>query len=243
MAHSAARLCSQFPAASANLIRALLAASAKVPPESRELLESISDNAVLQLCGYGLPSLPRAMFSDSNRAILYAENELPFDRFHVYEVPIVEEFYAVDGERQITVTLAFDPPVRHSRLDYLGTTMSFRLIRGKTVEEVAAAFKQRDSTQPKVPRIPTRYDCPMSPGPTVREGSTLQKATFAMKRNPRNYGDTYFLVVRCQQEWARHESSPQRYAAVVTIQHRAEVDLYARIQARLQQPVRLRATV
>ena len=243
VAHSAARLCSQFPAASANLIRALLAASAKVPPESRELLESISDNAVLQLCGYGLPSLPRAMFSDSNRAILYAENELPFDRFHVYEVPIVEEFYAVDGERQITVTLAFDPPVRHSRLDYLGTTMSFRLIRGKTVEEVAAAFKQRDSTQPKVPRIPTRYDCPMSPGPTVREGSTLQKATFAMKRNPRNYGDTYFLVVRCQQEWARHESSPQRYAAVVTIQHRAAVDLYARIQARLQQPVRLRATV
>ena len=243
VAHSAARLWSQFPAASANLIRALLAASAEVPQESWELLRSISDNAVLQLCGYGLPSLPRAMFSDSNRAILYAENELPFDRFHIYEVPIVEEFYAVDGERQIAVTLAFDPPVRHSRLDYLGTRMSFRLIRGKTVEEVAAAFKQQDSTQPKVLGISTPYDCPMSPRPTPREGGTLQKATFTMKRNPRNYGDTYFLVVRCQQEWAPHESSPQRYAVVVTIQHRAEVNLYARIQARLQQPVRLRATV
>ena len=66
-------------------------------------------------------------------------------------MPIVDEFYAVDGEREIVVTLAFDPPVRHSRLDYLGTTMSFRLIRGKTVEEVAAAFKQQETNQPKVP--------------------------------------------------------------------------------------------
>jgi hypothetical protein len=243
VAHSAARICSQFPDASANLVRALLAASAEVPPESRELLESISDNAVLQLCGYGLPSLPRAMFSDSNRAILYAENELPFDRFHIYEVPIVEEFCVVDGEREIAVALAFDPPVRHSRLDYLGTTMSFRLIRGKTVEDVAAAFKQQDSTQPKVQSISVPYDCSMSPGPTTREGSTLQKAAFVMKKKPRDYGETYFLVVRCHQKWAPHELSPQRYAVVVTIQHRAEVDLYARIQARLQQPVRLRATV
>ena len=161
VAHSAARLYSQFPDASANLIRALLAASAEVPQPSQELLDPIDTESALQLCGYGVPSLTRAMFSDSNRAILYAEHELPFDRFHIYEVPIVEEFYEVDGERQITVTLAFDPPVRHSRLDYLGTTMSFRLIRGKTVEEVAAAFKQQDSTQPKVPRIPVPYDCPM----------------------------------------------------------------------------------
>ena len=127
VAYSAARIYSQFPEASANLVRALLAASAEVPQPAQDLLDPIDNQAVLQLCGYGVPSLTRATFSDSNRVIQYAENELPFDKFHIYEVPIVDEFCTVEGERQIAVTLAFDPPVRHSRLDYLGTTMSFRL--------------------------------------------------------------------------------------------------------------------
>ncbi len=243
VAHIGARVWSFFPDAPANLVRALLAASAIVPEASRQLLGPIGQDAVRQLCGYGVPSLARAVNSDANRVVLYAQGELPFDMFHIYEVPIPEEIYTVDGERRISASLAFDPPVRHSRLDYLGTKMSFRLIRGKAVDEVAAAFRQRSQADQQAERIAPPYDCPMEPKPTEREGGTLQKATFTMKRTSGNYGETYFLVVRCQREWALDEHAPQRYAIVVTVEHQAQVDLYARIEARLQVPIRLRARV
>jgi Subtilase family len=240
VAHIAARVWFGFPQGQANLIRALLAASATVPEEAHQILKPISKNAVRQLCGYGVPSHDRALHSDANRVILYAQGELPFDMFHIYEVPIPDEIYNVDGQRQISVTLAFDPPVRHSRLDYLGTTMSFRLIRGKSLGEVESAFRQRNQGAQQVAGIGSPYDCPMDVKPTEREGGTLQKASFTMKRTPENYGDTYFLVVRCQREWALDEHAPQRYATVVTVEHQAQVNLYARIQSRLQIPVRQR---
>lgn len=240
VAHIAARVWSDFPQGQANLIRALLAASASIPEEALRILNPISQNAIRQLCGYGVPSRDNALRLDSNRVILYAQEELPFDMFHIYEVPIPDEIYSVDGQRRISITLAFDPPVRHSRLDYLGTTMSFRLIRGKSLEEVEIAFKQRGQEDQQVERIGLPYDCQMDPKPTEREGGTLQKASFTMKRTSTNYGDTYFLVIRCQREWALDEHAPQRYATVVSIEHQAKVDLYARIQSRLQVPVRLR---
>jgi len=240
VAHIAALLWSGFPEGGTNLIRALLASSATVPEQSRQILEPISQAAVRRLCGYGVPSYARALRSDSNRVILHAQGMLPFDMFHIYEVPIPDEIYSVDGQRRISVTLAFDPPVRHSRLDYLGTKMSFRLIRGKSVNEVAAAFKKRTEEDPQVERIGSPYDCPMDLKPTEREGGTLQKASFTMKRTPEPYGPMYFLVVRCQREWALDVHAPQRYAVVVTIEHQAQVNLYARIQARLQIPIRLR---
>lgn len=240
VAHIAAHVWAEFPQGQANLIRALLAASASIPEEAQRILSPISSSAVRQLCGYGIPSRDTALRSDSNRVILYAQGELPFDMFHIYEVPIPDEIYSIDGQRRISITLAFDPPVRHSRLDYLGITMSFRLIRGKSLEEVEAAFKQRGQEDQEVERIGSPYDCPLNPKPTEREGGTLQKASFIMKRRPANYGDTYFLVIRCQREWALDEDTPQRYATVVSIEHHAQVNLYTRIQSRLQVPVRLR---
>ncbi len=239
VAHVASRLFGQFPNAQANLVRALLASSAEVPQPARDLLEPLGADAVRQLCGYGLPAHARAANSNPNRVVLYAQDNLPFDMFHIYEVPIPEEIYDGDGERRISVTLAFDPPVRHSRLDYLGTTMSFRLIRGRSLEQVAEAFRQRTTAEPRAERIGSPFDCPMDVRPTEREGGTLQKAVFSMRRAPRGYGDTYYLVVRCQREWALDEHAPQHYGVVVTVEHTAEVNLHARIQARIRIPVRL----
>ena len=176
---------------------------------------------------------------------------MPFDKFHIYEVPIPEEIYAVPGVRCISVSLAFDPPVRHSRLDYLGTTMSFRLIRGKTLDEVAAAFTKHPPAEinekgekqkpKKVEAIKGSANCTLLPSPTTRESSTLQKAVFTISRTPRNYGETYFLVVRCQREWALDIHAPQAYALAVTVEHSATVDLYATIQARVRVPIRVKA--
>jgi hypothetical protein len=241
VAHMAARLFESFPDASANLIRALLAASAVVPQPSLEALQSLGEEAILRVCGYGKPNLEHSQTSDENRVVLYGESALGFDNFHIYEVPIPEEFTRNAGTRSITVTLAFDPPVRHSRFDYLGVKMSFRLIRGKTPEEIVEAFRQRSQEEEFVDRLTsTSFDCPMAPKPGTRENSTLQRAVFRMKQAPRtDYGDTYYLVVRCERKWAREEHTPQRYAVVVMMEHSAAVNIYHRIRQRVT--VRLQA--
>ncbi|MBN1255046.1 MAG: S8 family peptidase [Deltaproteobacteria bacterium] len=240
VAHVAARLFEAFPEASANLIRALLAASASVPQPALDILNPLGDEAVLRVCGYGKPNLEYSETSDENRVVLYADSELGFDNFHIYELPIPVEFINTNGVRSIIVTLAFDPPVRHSRFDYLGIKMSFRLIRGKTVEEIVEAFRQRTNVEGTVDRLTsTSFDCQAIPKPGLREGGTLQCATFTMRRTPQtDYGDTYFLVVRCEKKWAREEHAPQRYAVVAVMKHSADVNLYNRIRERVA--IRLR---
>jgi hypothetical protein len=239
VAHIAAQLFAEYSTESANLIRALIAASAQVPGAARELLANIA-GAETKLCGYGVPTLDRASKSDENRVLMYATGVLPFDKFHIYEIPIPPEFYQGKRERRISVTLAFDPPVRHTRLDYLGTSMSFRLIRGKVLDQVVRAFKKRKKTDPKE-SITDSCNCPMAPSPTERDGGTLQRATFSMKRGDPDYGETYFLVVRCERVWALDSHDNQRYAVVVNVESDELVNLYATIQARVQVRQRARA--
>jgi hypothetical protein len=157
-------------------------------------------------------------------------------------LPIPNEFIQERGTRTITVTLAYDPPVRHTRFDYLGVKMSFRLIRGKTIDEVAEAFRSRTSEEGPVDRLSsTRFDCSITPSPTVREGGTLQRGTFTMcKRPSTDYGDTYFLVVRCEKKWARDEHAPQRYSVVATMQHSAQINIYNTIRERVTARLRVR---
>jgi hypothetical protein len=242
VAHTAARLFGAFPDASANLIRALLIASAQVPEAATALLKPLGDDAVLQVCGYGRPDLELAQASDEARVVLYAESELAFDNFHIYELPIPSKFIQQKGKRGISVTLAFDPPVRHTRFDYMGVKMSFRLIRGKTVDEVAEAFRARSQDEVPVDRLSsTKYECGMKPTPTAREGGTLQSATFKMTHTPQeDYGDTYYLVVRCERKWTRDEHGPQRYAVVVVVQHSAPINLYNVLRERVTARLRVR---
>ncbi len=243
VAHIAARLYESFPEGSANLIRVLLASSAKVPQESIDILNTIDDKkAVLKVCGYGKPDFDRAQLSDESRVVMYAQETLAFDNFHIYEVPIPNELIEENGTRTISVSLAYDPPVRHTRFDYLGVKMSFRLIRGKSADDVVDAYRSRTKDEVKVdPLGSTRYDCKLVPTPTVREGGTLQKASFTMKQQPDSvYGNTYYLVVSCLRKWARDEHGPQRYAVVVTVEHSANVNLYSTIQQRVTARVRVR---
>jgi hypothetical protein len=243
VAHMAAHLFGTFPNVSANLIRTLLVASAELPRASLELLSSFDSKAQLQLCGYGQPNLELASSSNESRVVLYAESHIAFDNFHIYEVPIPSEFIHEKGIRRISVSLAYDPPVRHTRFDYLGVKMSFRLIRGKSIDEIAEAFRQRGRKEEQVDRLSsTNYDCLIEPKPSIREGGTLQKGTFTMRRAPQtDFGDTYYLVVRCEKKWAREEHGPQRYAVVVALEHTAEINIYDRIRDRVQAAIRVRA--
>jgi hypothetical protein len=236
VAHVSARLFETLPNASANLIRALLISSASVPEPAVNKLSPLGNDAVLRVCGFGRPDFDSARFSQEDRVVLLSESELGHDRFHVYEIPIPEEFLVGRDLRTIEVTLAYDPPVRHSRFDYLGAKMSFRLIRGRTLEQVIQAFQsQAGNLNPVDSLTSTIWNCGMRPGPEAREGGTVQRAAFEMRRPPRpDYGDTYHLVVRCEKKWARAEHAPQRYAIVVVLRQQGGVNLYQHVSQRVR---------
>lgn len=242
VAHIAAKLFQFFEGASANLIRALMVSSAAVPAQSATALQELGKNAVLQVCGYGRANFDRARFSDENRVALYSQSQIGHNNFHVYQIPIPESFLESRESRTIEITLAYDPPVRHSRFDYLGVTMSFRLFRGKSLDEIMEACRRQVENDDEVEGLgSTKWDCAMIPKPGVREGGTLQKAAFRMARIPRReYGDVYHLVVRCEKKWARDEHAPQRYAVVAVLQQETDVNIYQQISQRVRAAARAR---
>jgi subtilisin family serine protease len=241
VAHKAGQVLKVFPTASANLLRALLASSARLPEASIGRLRGLGAAAIRNACGYGIANAVIASTSDTNRVVLYADDTIGMDRFFVYEVPIPREFSKTKGKRAIKVTLAFDPPTRHTRAAYLGVQMSFRLVRGKTLGQIIDHYRQRDQkVEGKHPELEGKFDCSFDSGPNSRECGTLQSALFEMSRNPAaEYGDTYFLVVRCERKWSPDEFAQQRFALVVEMSHSGDIALYERIRERIT--VRVRA--
>ena len=170
-----------------------------------------------------------------------ANAQIRMDRFFVYEIPIPPEFTQTPGTRSIRVTLAYDAPTRHSRAAYLGVGMSFRMVRGRSLEEVIDHFRKRNTeTDGPPPKQDEKFNCKFEPGPNIRECGTLQSAVFTMKNNPApEYGETYYLVVRCERKWFQDEFATQRFALVVEIEHSADIRLYQRVRERVE--VRVRA--
>ena len=229
VAHKAALLFESFPYATANLVRALLALSAE-QPESACACLNYDDNAIFNLLGYGVPDVARALDSEDNRVILIADEVLSADKFAIYEVPIPDEF-KTRGARQIRVALSFDPPVRYTRLDYMGTKMGFHLIRGASAAEVFDAFRKWEADEGKEFRIPASLKCDLKPGAQRRERGTLQCATFSMTANSSKYGDSYYLAVRCESGWS---SKDQDFAVAVELRSQADISLYQRIRERVR---------
>ncbi len=241
VAHLAARILAAYPNISANLVRALVANCASLPAAAFQLLPKLEERQ--RVYGYGQPAAEVALFSTANRVTLIAEDELALGSLHVYEVPIPDELREARGERRVTVTLAFDPPVRNTRKDYLGTKMTFRLLRGLTTERILRKYAKREAGI-AAEEIPPSSDCPMSPLPTAREGGTLQKAVFTVRqdRSLRDYeGDLFHILVDCKLGWAAAEEiERQRYALAVTLEAtQGLLELYNPIRQRIRLPQRV----
>jgi hypothetical protein len=114
--------------------------------------------------------------------------------------------------------------------------MSFRLVRGCDPALIFQHFRRRTQDEGRRPDIDNRYNCHLEPGPRERERGTLQTASVTFSRGTELYGDTYYLVVRCEGGWASGFETRQRFAVVVELIHRAEIQLYARLRARVRLP-------
>lgn len=232
VAYKAAALRQAFENASADLIKALLVLSAEIPDASSNI--GFDDDAILQVFGYGVADLDHAISSDDNRVVLYREDTLAIDRFAIFAVPIPGQFQTERGMRHIRVALSFTPPVRHTRLDYAGISMSFRLLRGATSEEAFDHCRKWSKAEGTPFKLRDRFNCSMAPGPQVRDRGCLQRAVFTAQRDMSEYTDVYYLVVRCEGGWAADLVDEQRFAVAVELQHEAEIGLYQRIQERIR---------
>lgn len=244
VAHLAAKILRNYPNISANLVRALIANAAIIPDAALNLFECEED--LLKVYGYGKPESDRALYSNDNCVTLIAEEKIPLDGIHLYEIPIPEEFQQLNGTRQISVSLAYDPPVRNTRADYLGVKLGFRLFRGIEIEQIVDWFAEREKDSDP-DKIENRYNCTMYPSSTRRETSTLQKAIFQASQNRSfleypNSSNNFYLLIICQAGWASPEEfDVQRYGLAVTIEHKdAPIQLYELVSQRIQSRERIR---
>jgi subtilisin family serine protease len=234
VANKAALLLSYYPAASANFLRAMLALSGEMTEAALDLLEPLGKTVPLMVCGHGIANADHAIGSDDSRVCLFANEEIYLDHFAVFELPIPELFQTTRGTREIRVSLAYDPPVRRTRADYLGVTMGWRLLRGRSEKEVFDNFRKWEKAEGDPPEFPARYVCDTFPGPKLREKGTLQCASFLAHKNMSSYGDTYYVAVWCRRRWAPANIEKQKFSLAVQLRHTADIQLYQSLTLPLQ---------
>ena len=211
-----------------NLIRAVLATAASVPEPARHVLERHKgEQGVLDVCGYGMIDEDTALSSRNNRVTLCTQGRITLDTFRIYEVPIPIEFLNAPNKKTITVALAFDPPVRRRRLDYIGVTMKASLIRGKTPEEIAEAYRAvSEAEREDAPgAIKGRFLCGLQPGTKKLDTSTLQRSVWQFDRGNADDGDSYYLVVWAIRKWAAAEITDQEFIMALRIQTRKSAQI------------------
>ena len=238
-----ARLINKYPQKSHNLIKALLISSASIPLERPDPLSKMDISTgdaknLLKIYGYGKSDIEKAIHSDVNRVLLVRENTIKLDHKHVYPLYLPKEFIEDTGDRQISVTLAFDPPVNKNRVDYLGAVIEFHLFKNTAVEEVIKAIKADTEEEEIVPEKIKKHEIKLYPGVNSRKKGVHQKGIREYKRRPDIDGNQpLVLVVICQKRWIRDENYEQSYAVVVSIEHSKRIDLYNQIRLRNKERV------
>lgn len=147
------------------------------------------------------------------------EAEVEEDRLHFYRIPVPPSLLSGKGRRGITVALAYDPPVRSSREEYLARTMFVDVVQGLTTPEVAR-YKTRFQGAGQPPSPPNGAALSFRPPATIPQWSTLQVRRIAWARAPRLRMDTaseqnLHVIVGCQRRFATGLETRQRYGLVV----------------------------
>lgn len=245
-----ARLWNKYPDFSANLIKSLVLSSAGIPDERPGYLQDIkfSDTNeklanLLNVYGYGVPSLDKASFSQNNRVLLIADDRIKLDSIHLYQFFLPDEFINVKGHRQLLVTLVFDPLVNKNRIDYLGCIMEFHLFHSLQIKEIEQCFKQlkSDDMEAALPESIKQKKIELKPGGNLRKSGVHQKGIKAWGKRPGiDINKPLVIAIICKNKWIKDNNYLQNYAIVVTAEHEKKIELYARIRQRNQERVRIK---
>lgn len=243
---------------SANLIRALLVNSAKCTPEmvewtgkSIDVLYSGKGNPKqerrLRLIGFGKAN-DSILYSNEKQVTLFAEDEIDLRSFHLYKIPVPKEFLSVRAEKQISISLAFNPITRLSRKDYLACNLWFEVFR-KIDEETLLQYKAKKEsgkdTEDDLENLPDGNKTAFYPGYKVLSKSTLQQRVWTKSARGGsdllwNENDPYIYVLVTGKERFKYaeQELPQPYALVVTFSYSGQENI--KLYEKLQNNVRIR---
>lgn len=245
VAHAAARIMAELPEASPDLCRALLVAHACSPEACAGLFADDAD-ALRNIVGYGLVDRSALYRSFENCVTLWAEGTIHNHRHHFYEVPIPEEFWhGGRRSRQLTVALAYRPPMRTTRIDYRAVEIKFNLVKANALDEVVQSFNaatERDMHS----NIP-EWNRNREVTEQKRSHGTVQASTWTFKQPSQSVRESSWFVVVTRKDPAWGESlasEREAYALTVKLLDRLaeQPRLYTRVEARLRARFRARAT-
>ncbi|BAU16033.1 hypothetical protein LEP3755_66000 (plasmid) [Leptolyngbya sp. NIES-3755] len=131
VAHIAAVLAATFPQASCLLYRALIVHSARLPGLANASNEMLAQ--AIQMMGYGLPNLERALGNAPNRITLVTNEDISISarQAHIYQVQLPPELQSLVSEYDvlIEITLSYKAEPRRTRRNkrkYLSTWLHWQ---------------------------------------------------------------------------------------------------------------------
>ena len=241
VSHYIAKLIQKYPSFSNNLIKALLISSTSIPDERPEEFKDAPINKLLNVYGYGIPYLNHTLYSEKNRVLLLYEGEISTKHYRVFEINLPNEFIEEKGKRSISVTITFNPPINHSK-NYFDVAFEAYLFKNEYSKDVASSFKKIDpDLEESIPEILKKNLIKLQPGISLRKRGVHQKGLIEYNKKPKI--DKKFplsLVVVCKKVGNVADDYKQRYAIVVSITHKANIDLYNRIRAINQSRIQIR---
>jgi subtilisin family serine protease len=244
VARIAAVVRDEYPEASANLTRCLVGISSRVPPLHRPVSswQAEQRHEHLRFAGYGMPDEVRAIESVSQRVVMTFDGEIATDTSVIHEIPVPEEFANGTADRSISIALAFDPPTRRFRREYLAARMKFDLYRAIDLDDLIEIVGQQPSEGGhSLPGDRRRVSSKLFPSSEAVLRSALQvrrwRAAVATSLLVDD-GDTYYLVVtHISEPWAERaqpDYDSQAYAIAVELEDRTrhDVNVLERVQQR-----------
>lgn len=254
--HLAGRLLNEYPEMSASMLRAMLVNHASVSQEMTQTFpEAMRDsyknapatrNREIErdVTGYGIIDEDALYRSSEYVVVMRCEEQIENNAHQFFELPFPASFLRSQrSTREIRVTLAYSPAVRTTRMDYTATRISFRLVKGRSLDEVQASFNHQTQSETETRSDDAQTNRVVSA--QQRERGTVQSSVWTFRQ--RNPDEKWFIVVtRQDRDWGEAFSSEQEpYALVVTATDRdnEHAQLYTQIQAQIREQERARARI
>jgi hypothetical protein len=247
VSHAARRVLTRYPELSGNAVRALLLLSARgVELVVEGLTESRNREQQRRLTGYGRISAERAEASTDHRAVLLSEASILVDDVHLYRVPIPSTFFASGGDISVSIALAYGPPVRATRLDYLANCLGVQVFHGASLAEVQGAYVKAEETTEldddadATPSEISRHQLNLQPANTSRGRGAHQFGTYGRNQKfDSERGVEFIVAVRSVNRWDT-VGAFQNYALAVALERDVDhADLYAELQIQLEAVARI----
>ena len=212
----------------------------------------------MRLNGYGKIS-DQSLASTDNAVTLFAEDKLPLRDFHLYKIPVPQQFAKIRAAKSITVSLAYNPVTKMSRKEYLANNLwieIFRRIDEDTLIKYKAKRETGGDTEEDFKNLPDAYKIKdFSPGFDSLQNSTLQQrcwrksaqggSDLLWKGNDEPY--IYILISGKERYKYAQQEQPQPYALCITFSYESEeeIDLYNQLRnsVKLKETARVQSRV